>query len=298
MKRCLNLYKFLLKRKRNSDKRDYGHVLVLAGSRGMSGASILCANACVRSGAGLVTLAVPQGLQKIVARNLYPEIMTLPLPETHNGSPHIRAFDTIKNFADKRKITAMAIGPGISTHPSTKTLVLKIIKNISLPGVLDADGLNAISGGGDTLKKSKMHIIVTPHAGELSRLTGTPVAEIQKNRHSVKKAAMSFARKNKIVCVLKGHRTVVSDGKNIHTNTTGNPGMATGGSGDVLTGIISAFISQARGKTSKEKLFNAAVAGVFVHGLAGDMAAKEKTQIGMTPSDIIEKIPSAIRHCL
>ncbi|OGS27744.1 MAG: NAD(P)H-hydrate dehydratase [Elusimicrobia bacterium RIFOXYB2_FULL_48_7] len=287
--------KLILKRKPASSKNDYGHVLVIAGSRGMTGAAALCANACIRSGAGLVTLGVPCSQQPVAAKKTLPEAMTLSLAETKNAALSAKALKKILGFIYKRKITGIAMGPGLSTNPSTKKLVLEILKKCTVPVVLDADALNAIPGSLNVLKKSAAGITVTPHPGELSRLSQTSVSSIQKTRlHS----AVDFARANNVICVLKGHKTIVTDGKKTFINTTGNPGMSKGGSGDVLTGMIAAFRAQVKGSSMKEKLLNAAVASVYLHGLAGDLAAKEKTQISMTPGDIIDYIPEAVKKTL
>ncbi|MDI6640869.1 MAG: NAD(P)H-hydrate dehydratase [Elusimicrobiota bacterium] len=294
--------KLIAKRKSNSHKYNYGHVLILAGSRGLTGAAVLCANACIRSGAGLVTLGVPKSQQGIVAKKILPEIMTLPLKETMQRTISVNAFSEIKNFIHKRKVDVIAIGPGLSTNNSTKKLVKKLVKVIRfIPIILDADGLNAINES--DLKISSHNIIATPHPGELSRITGISTKEIQRRRLEITK---KFAKINNIICILKGYQTVINNGDEVFVNTTGNPGMATAGCGDVLTGMISAFIEQVNPthhperhrKNLKEKLLNASIVSVYLHGLAGDIAAKEKTEISLIATDIIEKIPEALKSVL
>lgn len=272
---------FFLKRKLNTYKTDYGHIFVLAGSRGLSGAGVLCANAAMRSGSGLVTLGIPESLYPIVAKRVYLEVMVKPLPETRQKTLSLSEYQKIVDSAQKANV--LAIGPGLSRNPSTQRLVRKIVSRLNKPLVIDADGLNALAGYLDILPRNA---ILTPHPGEFSRLIGKPIAYIQKNRE---KLAKSFASHYNIVLVLKGYRTIVAAAdKKIYVNPTGNPGMATAGSGDVLTGIIAALLGQGL------SAFDAAKTGVYLHGLAGDLAAKEKTQAGMIASDIIDKIPEAI----
>ena len=238
----------------------------------------------MRSGAGLVTLGIPKGLNLALIKIKPVEVMTLPLPETASGSLSIKAYNKIKDFS--RKIDILVIGPGLSRDKSTQSLVRRIIRTIPRPMVIDADGLNALAGH---LKYLKDGMILTPHPGEMASLIGISSEKVQGNRKTI---AGDFARKYKIILVLKGHNTLVSDKKgNLYINRTGNPGMATAGSGDVLTGMIAAFLAQ--GLDS----FNAAKYAVYLHGLAGDLAVREKTQISLIASDIIAKIPEAIKRC-
>lgn len=272
----------LSQRKLNTNKSDYGHIFVLAASRGLSGAGVLCANAAMRSGAGSVTLGIPGSLYPIVAKRVFLEVMAKPLPETGQKTLSCRGYRKIFDFSQKASV--LAVGPGLSRNPSTQRLIRKIVSHVNRPLVIDADGLNALAGYLDILPGNA---ILTPHPGEFSRLIGRPVEYIQKNRE---KLAKYFASHYNIVLVLKGHRAIVAaPDKKIYVNPTGNPGMATAGSGDVLTGIIAALLGQGLGA------FEAAKTGVYLHGLAGDLAAKEKTQAGMIASDIIEKIPDAIK---
>lgn len=280
----------LLHRKINSSKKDFGHVLVLAGSLRYSGAAVLCAQAALRSGAGLVTLGIPNSLNNAVIKIKPREVITLPLPQTRQAALSLTGYKEIKEFI--KKIDVIAIGPGIGQDKSTFALVRKLTANIDKPFVIDADGLNALSGYLEVLRKRRdegRETILTPHPGEMARLTESTVQEVQDKRVNLAKC---FAEEYKVTLVLKGHNTIVVDYKgNIFINKTGNPGMASAGTGDVLTGMIAAFLAQ--GLDS----FNAAKYAVYLHGFAGDLAVKEKTQISVIASDIIDKIPEAIKRC-
>lgn len=277
----------LLYRKINSSKKDFGHVLVLAGSLRYSGAAVLCAQATLRSGAGLVTLGIPNSLNNAVIKIKPREVITLPLPQTRQAALSLTGYKEIKEFI--KKIDVIAIGPGIGQDKSTFALVRKLTANIDKPLVIDADGLNALSGYLEVLRKRRdegRETILTPHPGEMARLTESTVKEVQDKRVNLAKC---FAEEYKVILVLKGHNTIIVDYKgNIFINKTGNPGMASAGTGDVLTGMIAAFLAQ--GLDS----FNAAKYAVYLHGFAGDLAVREKTQISMIASDIIDKIPEAI----
>lgn len=280
--------RILPSRSPDSHKGDYGHTLVIAGSKQFTGAAILCSTGCLRSGSGLTTLAFPEQLDIQITKRLPPEVMTLHLPGSENSiSP--KATKVITDFVDKRKISSIAFGCGISTESATKIFTERFLTKNGTPIVIDADGLNNIQRNVKILKQLKSKTILTPHPAELSRLTKIPVENIQKNRENV---AKKFAKEHNLICILKGYETVITDGNDVFVNTTGNPGMATGGSGDVLTGMIAGFIGQT------ESLMDAVCLGVYLHGLAGDFAAKEKTQISMLPTDLIEKIPSAIKTVL
>lgn len=280
----------LLKRKLNTHKSDYGHIFILAGSLGLTGAAVLCANSALRAGAGLVTLGIPAGLYAIAAKRAFLEVMTKPLPETRQRTLSISAYRQIYDFS--QKADAVALGPGLSRNPSTQKLVRKLIAKINKPLVIDADGLNALVGHLDLLQSAICNlpsVILTPHLVEFSRLIEKPREYVQKNRETLAKL---FASNYNNVLVLKGHHTIVASAdRKIYINKTGNPGMATAGSGDCLTGMIAALLGQGLSG------FEAAKLGVYLHGLAGDLAAKEKTQAAMIASDIIEKIPEAIKRC-
>jgi NAD(P)H-hydrate epimerase len=280
----------LLRRNPDAHKGDFGKIFILAGSPRFSGAAVLSGAAAMRSGAGLVTLGIPEGINRAIIKIKPKEVMTLPLPETKQGTLSLNGYNKVKNFI--KEINILVIGPGLTANKSTQSLVRKVISNTDRPAVIDADGLNALVGHLNilrTLSAGNRKLILTPHPGEMSKLLGASVKKVQDNREDV---AKKFARDYKVTLVLKGHNTVVTD-KNgeLYINKTGNPGMATAGSGDVLTGMIAAFLGQGLDN------FNAAKCAVYLHGLSGDLAAKEKTEMGMIASDIIDKIPEAIKRC-
>lgn len=268
----------------SSHKGDYGRVLVVAGSRGMAGAACLAAEAAARAGAGLVTLAVPGGIYEPVASKLA-EVMVYPLPQTWEGSISKEAVPAIRGMLEKADV--LALGPGLSTNPETVEAVRKIVSVSSVPTVLDADGLNAFAEQADLLKKARKPMVMTPHPGEMARLAGIQVDAIQGDRLET---ARSWSANWGTVLVLKGSRTIVAspDGT-VYINTTGNPGMATGGSGDVLTGVIAGLMAQGIDAAGS------AAAGVYLHGLAGDAAAQQKGLMGLIAGDILEALPGASR---
>lgn len=275
-----------------SQKGTNGHLLIVAGSRGMTGAAYLCALGALKAGAGLVTVGGPEAVRRMITSRL-PEAMTLPLPETKGGYLSSPATSKIKEYVRRRTITTVAAGPGLSVHPSVRGVIQALLK-MSLPVVLDADALNNLSVSSFRRKPESMdpglrHAgitarIITPHPGELSRLLGISIRQVQANRPSV---ALHTAKTLGVICVLKGHRTVVSDGKRVRINPTGNSAMATGGMGDVLTGVIAAFLAQGL------SLFDAACAGVYLHGLAGDLA--KVSDRGLLASELASAIPKALK---
>ena len=269
-------------READTHKGDYGHTLVLAGSVGMTGAAYLCAQAALLSGSGLVTLGIPESLNAILEVKLT-EVMTRPLPETGELSLSLRALDEILELS--KKVSAVAIGPGLSLNVDTASLVKKLIELLDKPIVLDADGLNDLAGDVEVLKRKKADIVITPHPGEFARLLESSPAEIQKNREE---QAKNFSSEYGLVVVLKGHRTVVAGPHNqLYVNDTGNPGMASGGAGDVLTGMIAGFLGQG------DFPFEASKKGVYLHGLAGDLAKAEKGEACLIATDILKKLPEA-----
>ena len=282
-----DLKKLLPKRKADSHKGDYGHVFVLAGSAGFTGAAALCSQAALLSGSGLVTLGIAKSLYPIMARKLT-EVMTMPLPETRAQALSEKAYPDIMKFSEKAD--CIALGPGLSRDASAQRLVRKLIITLRKPIVLDADGINAIEGKAVLLKSAKAPVIITPHPGEMSRLVNLTRSGIAADKEKV---AKTFANKYNVVCVLKGHRTVVArpDGK-IYINSTGNPGMAKSGTGDVLTGMIASFVGQGISP------FDAARLGVYLHGLAGDLAVKDKGEISLLATDILDNISLAFRTFL
>jgi NAD(P)H-hydrate epimerase len=241
----------------------------------------------MRAGAGLVTLGIPKSLHKTVAAKLT-EVMVLSLPETKEASLSIRALKPIASFL--KNVNTLLIGPGLSQNPETSLLVRQVIACADVPMVVDADALNALAGHLNILKKLKSEAVLTPHPGEMARLADRSVREIQKDRIKI---AKDFAVRYNMNLVLKGNRTVVaSRGREVYINRTGNPGMATGGSGDVLAGIIAAFLAQGLSG------FQAAKYGVYVHGLSGDLAAKDKTQVSLIASDLIDYLPRAFKKAI
>ena len=275
----------LLRRNPNVHKNTFGHVLVLAGSKRMLGAAALTSLACMRSGAGLVTLGIPESLNTTVQKKISHVVMTLPLKDTKEQSLSFQAFDQIKKSYSQ--FDAIAIGPGLSTYPATQQLVRKIIATSPKPLIIDAYGLIALVGNLALLTKTQTPKILTPHPGEMARLIKSDKNKIENNRKII---ARQFAKQYHCILLLKGHRTIVAslDGK-IYLNTTGNSGMATAGSGDVLTGMIAGFMAQGL------SAFDAAQYGAYLHGLAGDLAAKTKTKLSMIATDIIDYIPKAIK---
>lgn len=268
----------------DAHKGNFGRVFIIAGSVGMTGAAALSATAAVRSGAGLVTIGIPESLNDILEVKVT-EAMTLPLPETPDRSISLAALHKALSFA--RMCDVAVLGPGISTNDETREFVKRFIANCTVPLLLDADGLNTIAENPDILKDAKAPIVITPHPGEMARLLSISVSEVQADRIiAVKTAAEKFA----CTAVLKGARTLIagSEGR-LMINPTGNAGMATGGSGDVLSGMIGAFL--ARGMKACE----AAAAGVYLHGLAGDLAAMEKGQTCLAAADIIDFLPKAFK---
>ncbi|WP_022854016.1 bifunctional ADP-dependent NAD(P)H-hydrate dehydratase/NAD(P)H-hydrate epimerase [Thermodesulfatator atlanticus] len=275
-------------RPQDSHKGTYGHVAVLAGSQGKTGAAILSCQGALRGGAGLVTLVCPKSLNHIFETTLV-EAMTFPLPkETPIQSLSYRAFDQIISFMVGKK--AVALGPGFGLHPETFELVHKLVAQVELPMVVDADALSATSGEPYHLRRSQAPRVITPHPGELSRLLDVPKEEIQEDRLLAARAA---AKETNAVVVLKGAATVIvsPDGREA-VNTTGNPGLASGGSGDVLTGLIASLLGQGY------EAFSAACLGVFLHGYAADILAKRKGPWGYTAQEVAETIPLAIKELL
>ncbi|MBL7072684.1 MAG: NAD(P)H-hydrate dehydratase [Candidatus Omnitrophica bacterium] len=269
-------------RSKSSHKGDYGRVFVIAASRGMTGAAFLSAEGAILTGSGLVTAGIPESLNCIMEIKLT-EVMTLPLPETKNVSLSLKAKPQILEFSEK--CDAVAIGPGIGTNDETKKLVRELLEEIEKPIVLDADGINAIEGNLEIIQNRKGKTVITPHPGEMARLTGKSVNEVQAKRKDIAKSVAELT--GAIVC-LKGHGTVVTGPSGqVYVNETGNSGMATGGTGDVLTGMITSFIGQ------KVDAQSAAVTAVYLHGLAGDIAAEKKGQFSMRALDVLNSIPEA-----
>ncbi len=271
------------KRGNDSHKGVFGHVFMLAGSPGKTGAAALAAQAAMRSGAGLVTVGIPRTLNSILEAKIT-EAMTAPLPDCGDGFLGSISLDMIREVLKGK--TVAAIGPGISVHEETTELLYKLIKDLQIPMVIDADGLNIIAKKIDILKKIKAPAILTPHPGEMARLMNTSIRDIQDNRLE---RARQFARQYGVVVVLKGAKTIIAepDGR-AYINLTGNPGMASAGMGDVLTGIISALLAQGLCALDAARL------GVFVHGRIADLIAEKKYSTGIIATDIIEKTPEVL----
>ena len=265
-----------------SHKGDFGLLLVVGGSRGMSGAAALAGVAALRGGAGLVRVAVPDVCLETVA-GFEPSYMTVPLPSDPAGRISLAARGKIIELA--AAATVVACGPGLGRSPGLDALVGWLYTNLPMPLVVDADGLNALAARPDVLAKPAGPRILTPHPGELARLLGAE--RVSADRREA--AAVDLAARCGVVVVLKTHRTLITDGQRRAVNTTGNPGMATGGSGDVLTGLIAALACQ------KLSPLEAACLGVYLHGLAGDLAAARTGQESLIASDLVRFLPEAFK---
>ncbi|OGU18240.1 MAG: bifunctional ADP-dependent (S)-NAD(P)H-hydrate dehydratase/NAD(P)H-hydrate epimerase [Geobacteraceae bacterium GWC2_53_11] len=278
----------LRRRDRQAHKGHYGHCLILAGSTGMTGSAALAANSAVRAGSGLVTLGVAESIHPILEIKTT-EAMTTALPDSGSGHLTNSAFPAIEKMLAGKD--AVAIGPGFGRRPGTYALVQNLVETVSLPLVIDADGLNALAEDITVLKRKKSkQVILTPHPGEMSRLLGTSIPDVEAIRISV---AQEFARSNGVYLVLKGARTIIASPTGTAAiNGSGNPGMATGGMGDVLTGIIVSLLGQGYGAWDACRL------GVFLHGFAADMVAEEMGEIGINASDVLEKLPYAYNKLL
>lgn len=261
-------------RPRDAHKGSFGRVLVVAGSRGMSGAAVLCAGAALRGGAGLVRVAVPESILPIVAA-ANPCYMTAGLPEESDSSGTLQAL--------VQEATVVVVGPGLGRGPAQASLVHAILAT-DRPVVLDADGLTVL--GTDVPRGRAAPLILTPHPGEFGRLLGCDTARVQAERQNL---AVRFAAEHGVILVLKGQGTIVTDGTRLFVNATGNPGLATGGSGDVLAGLIAALLGQGL------EAFAAAQLGVHLHGKAGDLAAEDVGEVSLIASDLLDYLPDAFR---
>jgi len=269
-----------------ANKGNFGHVLVIGGSVGKAGAAAMAGMAALRSGAGLSTVATPKSVLATVA-GFHPEIMTEPLDETDAGSISTRASERIDALI--KGMTVLAVGPGISRNSETSEFVRGLVVKCKTPLVLDADGLNAFEGRATELNGKGRTLVITPHPGEMARLAASTVAAVQRDRINV---ARTFAREHDLIVVLKGHRTLIAqpDGT-VWVNTTGNPGMATGGTGDILTGMTAGFIAQ-----NPERIAEAVIAAVHLHGLAGDVACESMGEHSLVATDLVKAMPEAFRR--
>lgn len=286
----------LVARRADDHKGVFGHVLIAAGSRGMAGAAILCARSALRSGAGLVTLAVPSSLQVVVAGQI-PEALTLGLPENTSGAMRPEAAGRLKQAHKDRQFSVLAIGPGLSEHPDTARFVLLALSSLPISAVVDADALNILAsedepGVRELMRGRKEPCVLTPHPGEAARCLQTSTRSVTADREA---AALRLARDWSCVCLLKGHKTLLSDGERVFANATGGSGLAKGGTGDVLTGLIAGLWAQmlASGRVEGKTGFLAASLGAHLHGLAGDAAEKKRTPYAMTAQDVVDSLPEA-----
>jgi NAD(P)H-hydrate epimerase len=278
------------KRRPDGHKGVYGHVLVVGGSRGMVGAVALAANAALRGGAGLATFAAPETVQLTIAA-LCPCATLVPLACDQAGE---LAAQSVRQMLHESAYDVLAVGPGMGKGAGQRNLVRTALTQ-EKPLVIDADGLNNLASIDDWPATRRCPMVLTPHPGEFGRLIGRSTKEVQADRaglaiNAAKRWASQGAGDKPLVLVLKGQGTIVTDGQRVFTNTTGNPGMATGGTGDVLTGLTAAIVGQGL------EPFDAAVLAVHIHGLAGDLAAKKLGQISMIASDLLEFIPQAFKQ--
>jgi ADP-dependent NAD(P)H-hydrate dehydratase / NAD(P)H-hydrate epimerase len=269
-----------------SNKGLYGHVLVVGGSVGKAGSVAMAGMAALRAGAGIATVATPKSVLPTVA-GFHPELMTEPLAETHAGTIAASARERLDSLIKGKSV--LAIGPGISRVPETSELVRTLVSKSDVPIVLDADGLNAFEGRTSDLRGTGRVLVITPHPGEMARLAGCSTAEVQKDRLGV---ARRFAREHELIVVLKGHRTLVvqPDGE-AWVSTTGNPGMSTGGTGDILTGMVAAMLAQ-----NANNVLLAVCAAVHLHGLAGDVMREIVGEHSMLATDLLRGCPDAFER--
>jgi len=276
--------RFARPRPRAAHKGDFGHVLVVSGSRGKTGAAAMTGEAALKIGAGLVTVATAESALPVVA-GFVPELMAEPLAETDAGSISARALEygRFQKLLESKDVLAM--GPGLSTHPDTVAFVRRVVREFQVPAVLDADALNAFAGEPKLLEGRKAPLVLTPHPGEMARLAGVSTAEVQANRVEL---ARRLATERGVFIVLKGFRTLVATPQGqVYVNPTGNAGMATGGTGDVLTGFIAGLMAQ----FAEEPLADVLCAAVYVHGLAGDLALPETGEKALVATDLIRRLP-------
>jgi hydroxyethylthiazole kinase-like uncharacterized protein yjeF len=271
-------------RARDAHKGDFGRVLIVAGSPGMTGAGCMATLAAQKAGAGLVTLALPESLN-VIGEVKLTSAMSRPLPEPSASVLGSEAADAV--LAAQDEFDVMALGPGIGRARQTQEAARRLVKELSLPLIVDADGLNALAGHVRILKAAGGARLLTPHPGEMARLLGHGgPGDVQGDRIGV---ATAFAREHGVILALKGAGTVVTDGERVYVNPSGNPGMATGGTGDVLTGLVAGLLCQGLGP------FDALQLAVFVHGLAGDLAARVRGELSMTAEDVLDFTPEAFQ---
>lgn len=280
-----NILPYFKNRKKDSHKGTYGHLLILSGSLGKTGAAVMAAKAALKMGAGLVTVGTPESCLPIVARSMV-ELMTEPLPETEEKTLSSGALEKILFFLKGKD--ALLIGPGISTHPSTSELVLSLIPKLNVPAVFDADALNILASNPELFKFLPQPAVLTPHPGEFARLLHLSTRDVVENKLEL---VPQFAEKYGIYLVLKGYRTLIANPEGaVFINPTGNPGMATAGAGDVLSGMIASMIIQ------EDSLLEAILASVYIHGLSGDIGVEKLGERALTAGNIITYLPSALKR--
>jgi len=291
----------LVARERGDHKGVFGHVLIVAGSRNMAGAAILAARAALRSGAGLVTAAVPAGIQPVVAGRT-PEALSLGLPENAAGCLRPEGIARLRAAHKEAGYTVLAVGPGIAKHPETAKFVLLALSSLPLPAVVDADALNILAaqepaGVRQLMRGRKQPCIFTPHPGEMARCLDLETKRVQVERAG---CVERLAREWNGVALLKGRGSLVSDGVRTAVNLTGGPGLAKGGTGDVLTGLIAGLWAQmlASGRGRADSAFQAAALGAWLHGRAGELAEAARTPYAMTARDVIEQLGAAFQELL
>lgn len=286
------LRKWLPPRKKDVHKGNCGRVLIIAGSRGMAGAAVLSAWGAARTGAGLVRVAVVKSQQPAVVKRAPLEVTTQGLNEDKDGKVSVRAFGQIKRLIEQYRPNVVAIGPGLGNTFATRRLVEEFVYHRNLPLVVDADGLNALARLGHKKRPSSI-LIMTPHPGEISRLLARPLRKGAGHRiQAALDAAQLFPRS---VCLLKGAETLVTDGRRIWKNTTGNPAMAAGGMGDLLTGMIASLWAQMPDQTTDTAVI-AACAGAYLHGLAADLSVQTFPERTMLASDVAQALPAAFNN--
>jgi ADP-dependent NAD(P)H-hydrate dehydratase / NAD(P)H-hydrate epimerase len=285
------LKSLIVKRAKDSHKGDYGKVLVIAGSKGMTGAAILAGRAVLKAGAGLVTIACPASERFIITAAL-PEAMTFPLSEK-DGLPLFKSAGEILKWQKIKKYDVALIGPGLSTLKGTPRFIIEVIKKLQIPMLIDADALNALSKktSFEKILSSKVPYIMTPHLGEIKRILKT-------NSSDRKNLALKLFKKTGAIIIMKGNKTIVKGKNNFYENTTGGPVLSKGGSGDVLSGLIAGLWAQS-GKQSAyndKTAFESSILGVYLHGLCGDLASKKLTEKCVLAGELLDYLPSAFRR--
>jgi hydroxyethylthiazole kinase-like uncharacterized protein yjeF len=284
----------LPRRARDSHKGSFGHVFALAGSRDKSGAALMSGLAALRSGAGLVTVMLPESLRKDMLGKV-PELMTVWLPETAEGTADAAAAGQVLELL--AQADAVVIGPGLSTNRSTQELVRTVVRRAPVPVVLDADGINAFAGEAESLRNEPGNpVAITPHPGEMARLLGLTIADVQEQRLE---RAGDYAARFNVFTVLKGFQTIIgTPSRHLYINTTGNPGMASGGTGDILSGMMGRFMAGWRRRYrggSPDRLADYLAAAVYLHGLAGDLAAADVGEESLIATDLLPHLPKAFK---